>query len=62
MGLGLPEGATTIGWSGVRAGVLVKGFRVGMAAASVLKEPGEELGWIFRFGKKMVCKLSLQQD
>lgn len=53
MGLGLPEGATTIGWNGLRAGVLVKGFRVGMAEASVLKEPGEGLGWSLRFGKEM---------
>lgn len=37
MGLGLPEGATTIGWSGLRAGVLVKGFRIAMAGASVLE-------------------------
>lgn len=53
MGLGLPEGATTIGWNGLIAGVLVKGFGVGMAEASVLKEPGEGLGWSLRFGKKM---------
>lgn len=62
MGLGLQEGATRTGWSGLKGGVLVKGFRVGMAPASVLKKPGEGLGWILRFGKKMVCRLSLQQD